>query len=496
MKKKRSIQNPFIINEIKKQKKNRNMIETTEISSCSSIQSSDLPTELNTEEQEENQVIQQNKIEFKKFNAKEFLEQVKNILEEEESLNMEKFNELFDNQIVPILNQYFAFVEEGTFFLYISDPLLSPQIIKKDQLDLFLRDSKIMVTIKGKMKKIKTSKQWRSSTNKKKYEKMVFDPSNTNPNNYNLFRGWKWKKFNSMEEVDFDKIFPVINHIKKVWANDDDYCNKFITEYLADIFQNPSEKNPIVLQLYGDQGTGKSLISQTLMGALLGIYHGVCNNLKDFFGKSSSYLKIFQKLLIVWDECGDYQYKNPLKISNKIEKRVSRLIDINIYSRQIIEINTENFMKIEKSSIYCPLFQVSNIYRNNEQHFKEIVKITKDEDCLTHLFNYFLFTPRTINFKSSNSIPKTQYRNDLQIENQIPEIRWILDRTELVEEKEKNPECFKDDVECCKFQVGFNDHDMGNSYTELGYIWKISEECWVPSQILYKVIFFILINNY
>jgi len=444
-----------------------------------------------------------NEKKFKPFKAKEFLKKVKNILNEKKSLNPKEFDKIFNNQIVPILNIHFAFVENEVFFTYTSDPLEIPQIIKENDLHLLLASSKIEVKINNKKKTIKTSKAWIESPNKTVYKKTVFDPSNKNPNYFNLFRGWKWKKFNSIEDVNFDKIFPIIDHIEKVWANNNKESIQFIIQYLADIFQNPSRKNPTVLVIYGEQGTGKSIISQIVMGTLLGNYHGVCNNLDEFCGKFNS--RLCKKLLIVLEEvsrASGYEFSNLLKslITNpkkRMEKKGFDAIDINDYSRHIIETNNEFAIKVEKSDRRFACFEVINNYENKNERFQEIIKIIEDEECMTHLFNYFLFTPININFNDPNFIPKTEYKKKLQMENQIPEVRWILDRTELVEEKNKDPMLFQEDTECYKFQCGFGSYnDMGNMSTELGYVWKFSEELWIPSEYLYKVSNFFYFNHY
>lgn len=116
---------------------------------------------------------------------------------------------------------------------------------------------------------LKTGLLWRRSPDRAKYSRVVFEPSNRgmlrgesktdahaeDEKVYNLFRGWGWRKFDSMEQVDLSKIQPVIDHIWLVWASGDDRSYNFILQYVAHIFQRPEQKNPTVLHFHGDQGT-------------------------------------------------------------------------------------------------------------------------------------------------------------------------------------------------------------------------------------------------
>lgn len=201
-----------------------------------------------------------------------------------------------------------------------------------------------------------------------------------------------------------------------VWAAGDENSYQFIIQYIAHIFQHPAEKNPIVLQFYGNQGDGKSIISQTILGALLKRYHGVTNDIEEYLGRFN--WRLCNKLLIVLDEIAyaqGWKWSNRLKAKfanerQKAEKKYMDAVDLMDYSRHILESNHKQSVKVEVGDRRYAVFEVSSCKNGDMAHFNRLRAISKDENALTHLFNFFQHIPITINFNDRSQIPQTEYR--------------------------------------------------------------------------------------
>jgi hypothetical protein len=247
------------------------------------------------------------------------------------------------------------------------------------------------------------SKQWVESLNRKQYTDIVFDPSLNPrfPKAYNLFRGWKWTIFDSPKQVNMNKFMPVLEHIGHVWAAGDEYCYRFILSYIADIVQHAERKNPVVLQIFGNQGDGKSITSQTVLGALFGRYHAVSSSLDEILGKFNA--RLCEKLLIVLDEVGyaqGWRYSNQLKskFSNekqRNEKKFFDAVEINDYSRHILESNHYNSVKAEIGDRrYCCL-EVSPAYNGNTSISKVLLPSLRMRKLL-HICSTFSIITQSI----------------------------------------------------------------------------------------------------
>jgi hypothetical protein len=104
---------------------------------------------------------------------------------------------------------------------------------------------------------------WMESDTRRSYDAVGFDPGNTDPTYYNLFRGFPYDP----EEGDCDLIR---RHIFEVLCGGDAQLSEWLMTFLAHMVQFPKSKPGVALVLQGEKGTGKSTIFEDLMHPILG----------------------------------------------------------------------------------------------------------------------------------------------------------------------------------------------------------------------------------
>ena len=152
---------------------------------------------------------------------------------------------------------------------------------------------------------IKFITQWLNDESIRCYNKMDFLPFNEKlpiPSHiFNLFRGFNEKRKTDYDYSKRDKILkPFMELGLELCGGNEQHFNYFM-KYIADIIQNPNNKNPIAFIIKGKQGTGKNVFLNAI-GTLIGKHHYITSsNPKDFFGDYAE--GFYHKLLVNMNEC-------------------------------------------------------------------------------------------------------------------------------------------------------------------------------------------------
>lgn len=157
-------------------------------------------------------------------------------------------------------------------------------------------------------------------------------------------------------------------YLGRVFMNDQD--RKYVTQWMADIIQNPSRRPQWAVVLTGTQGTGKSSIYR-LVSAALGYRHTwEHNEYTPAFQKFSEVLP--DNLLVCFDDATSnkdiYQtLKQAItRPSMKVEvKGQQKLVEREIYARILICSNSTRPLRIEEGDrrLYCAQYSG---HRNND----------------------------------------------------------------------------------------------------------------------------------
>ena len=161
---------------------------------------------------------------------------------------------------------------------------------------------------------------WVSLDNMKQYIKMSFEPDNIeDPNLYNLFKGFN-KDIINHKIKDIDKTNKLMSLFDDIILNLVGGVEKYKTyfkAFIADIFQNPSDRKPISILIKSLEGVGKNTVLDAY-GKLLNNLYITSANSDDFFSNHAEGFN--NKLLINMNEVELTKTKD---IQNKIKSFVS-----------------------------------------------------------------------------------------------------------------------------------------------------------------------------
>ena len=269
---------------------------------------------------------------------------------------------------------------------------------------------------------------WIKDINMRLYTTMDFlpKPLKCPVDTYNIFRGLEVEKLETTELCGIDVL---LNHFK-ILVNHDDKSFEYLMNWLAHLFQKPGELSRVAIVFKSEQGTGKNLIFEELIGRMLGdklwIQTGILDKVIGRFSMISN------KLLSILDEMngkdsfmGSEVLKN-LIVSPKIsfeEKNVMTCM-VNNCNRFVFFSNNDTPVKIELSDRRFVVFEADNSLRNNEKYFKELIKNIKDDKVVYSFYQYLLNRDIT-EWNSINDRPITKVYKDIQSAN-IPMVARFL----------------------------------------------------------------------
>jgi hypothetical protein len=94
---------------------------------------------------------------------------------------------------------------------------------------------------------------WMQSLERAEFDRLAFEPENTDPRVFNLWRGW------ALTPVAGD-CHLILKHIKETICAGDEALNKYVIGFLADIAQNPQDPKGTAVALRGPAGAGKGAL--------------------------------------------------------------------------------------------------------------------------------------------------------------------------------------------------------------------------------------------
>jgi len=302
---------------------------------------------------------------------------------------------------------------------------------------------------------------WNNNQKRRKVLNIVFDPSLSCKNKYlNTFVGWPYPLFDNSTEIDKSKFKNICKHIKDIICNNDKTLCEYWWKYHAHIFQKPEKKTGVYMLYTGEQGIGKGIICEIVLGNKLfgghknkfsenavGNYYNYITSKEEIIAKFNS--KMVGKLYTVMDEVDtfskDYKFASIMKTritSNyiKLEKKGIDALDICDYNNISILSNDADIIPIEASDRRYCCFAVNNkwaVTANSTTQFKQekkiyfdnIIREAEDFDCMTHLFNYLM----RIDLSDFNikDVPISEYKKDLMIKNANPKLQFCAEKLVL-----------------------------------------------------------------
>ncbi len=265
----------------------------------------------------------------------------------------------------------------------------------------------------------------------KTHSKIEFDPRGiSNKGCFNVWSGFKAKK---LEQYDVSKIQPILNHIKIVWANNNEEHYHYIMSWFHNIFKYPYRKTRIVIVLRSEkQQIGKGAIVENFLnpyvfGSNISLYGVGLDFLTTRFN-----FELANKIFVSVDELpsisvGDYHSSFDIiksKITSdvvKVEIKGGSKFDIKNYMNIIMMTNNQYSVKVEEGDARYAIFNCSNEMYKKSDYFDSLFKNFNDETG-SIFFSYIYDLENPCDIKQ---IPETQIKKDITLSSMSSTRRYM-----------------------------------------------------------------------
>lgn len=270
------------------------------------------------------------------------------------------------------------------------------------------------------------------------YNKITFAPhgpggeSKTDPRDFNSWNGFRAKLI-SADKVDHALIGPILNHLRKVWCNDEEAIFKYILSWFHVIFTNPSLKTKVALVLQSaEKQVGKGiLLNNFIIPYVFGpSYSMTVSGLDTTVSRFNDIM--MNKLLVNCDELstleGSYHatFDGLKKIitdtSIKIEIKGGRSFIYPDYSNYIMFTNNDFTLKVEKGCARYFMGKCSPIYKGDFAYFNKLSALMT-QDAADHFFSYVYHMEDVVEVRN---IPMTQMKMDLILAGAPSSQRFLI----------------------------------------------------------------------
>lgn len=214
----------------------------------------------------------------------------------------------------------------------------------------------------------------------------------------NIWTGWA---IEPAEDATADDVQPFLDYLHEVVARGDNNLFDWVLMWLADVFQNPSEKPGTMLVMVGEQGAGKTFLCEDVLRPIIGGAHFIKVSTTE---KLTSKFNIHMggKLLIQGEEVlnsnrrADSEALKDMITSKKrsIEPKGKDVIEMADHARYILTSNNvDNAVNVGRGDRRTTIVHVSDKYaymggKNEANHKPFWTKMyawvqTKDEEGRT-----------------------------------------------------------------------------------------------------------------
>jgi hypothetical protein len=271
--------------------------------------------------------------------------------------------------------------------------------------------------------------EWVEDINKKSVEKIVIDPRGTEPNVYNLWRGFHAAELPPVpDERVLELIQPITRHIDEVITSGVPEHTKFLHDYLANMVQRPWQKSQVALSLYGSQGCGKGIIFEFFRLKVLGTHcsYQTSRPENDLFGRFAN--GAVNRVCIQVDEVKSlHDHADQLKdfITNptiNYEKKGVDTIVVSNFANLILTSNNANALTVTADDRRFALFHCRSAHKGDVEYFNSLGAHLERPEVARAYYQYLMsldLSEYPTSFQHKR--PITEYYKEAQ-HNSIPVI--------------------------------------------------------------------------
>jgi Family of unknown function (DUF5906)/RepB DNA-primase from phage plasmid len=277
----------------------------------------------------------------------------------------------------------------------------------------------------GKQRMVAKGKYWLEHPNRKKYNSIVFLPMQETPADaFNVWRGFPFEP----KRGDCSKF---LRHVREIICNDEPTTHAAVEQWLAHIFQRPSEKPGFLLALIGKEGAGKGIFVHGV-GSLLGSHYCAQLDAKALTGQFNS--ELAESILAFADEVrltghtdGSERFKRLItEPVMRIEHKGINAVEIASYHRFILSTNFDHALNAGKDARRFLPMRVSDAKLGDGRYF-DAIKHELDNGGREALLHHFLHEVDISGFNRFKP-PETAELWAQKIESLPPLERWFYDQ--------------------------------------------------------------------
>lgn len=270
---------------------------------------------------------------------------------------------------------------------------------------------------------VQASKLWMASNRRRQYEGIVFDPCrDAPPDCYNLWRGFAVERRTGSCQRFLD-------HVADNVCNGDKALFSWVIGWFAALVQYPWDKVGTSIVLRGAQGTGKTIVGQTV-GRLLGEHYAPASSARYVTGRFNSHLA--KCLLLQLDEAtwgGDHAAAGALKdlITGEwqfIECKGKEPVRVRNYVRLLITSNRAWVVPAGLEERRFCMLDVADHRRQDHQYFRAILD-ELDAGGYEALLDYLLSFD--LSDVPLHNVPRTPALLEQAVHSLSPDHQWWLD---------------------------------------------------------------------
>jgi hypothetical protein len=288
---------------------------------------------------------------------------------------------------------------------------------------------------------VDSKSKWWEDSNKRKVDRLVFQPFKMDvlmeKRYFNMFQGFRIQHLPIHKN--YDSINLILNHIREVICNNDEYCYDWFLKYLKAIMSG--KKTNIMIMIKGQEGCGKNILLDMIAYGLIGDEYAIATSSpeKQFFGNFNSLLQ--NRVFTIINE-GQHGLRNCMDVIKdlitgdkvNIEKKGIDATTLKNYNNFIGDTNNFNILNISATDRRFVFFNCNNLYVGNEQYFTNLANDLKNDDCLSSLYHYLIEEVKCPdNFDFQLTRPRTSLYKKLQLINLPNAITYLLN---IVNDKE------------------------------------------------------------
>jgi Family of unknown function (DUF5906) len=315
------------------------------------------------------------------------------------------------------MNQRHAVVRIGAKVGILDEqPGQPPQFMSTEDLNLWYANDRVRIGEES----IPVSRLWLKHAQRRQYQRVVFDPMDSDPNHFNMWRGFAVKPDPTKSCEKF------LAHIRDNICTGNAAHYQWVLGFLAHMVQKPHEKPGVALVLRGDEGVGKGFLAYWL-GQLCPQHYVAVSQSVHITGRFNAHLQ--QALLVFVDEAfwaGDKQGQGTLyrMITDQdmlIETKFQTPFLVKSMHRFIIASNANWVVPAGVNARRWCVLDVASTHIRDRVYFGAIDNEMKNGglEALMHtLLNFDLSTVDIYN------PPKTAALLEQKIESLQPHERW------------------------------------------------------------------------